>query len=528
MDHGGSNRQGLSVVDSGGKVGRVSFFSWRNAWDCLLGGIGVFSLCMIGEEFYKVSGTLAAPLWPSSGLALALLLLGGWRLFPAISLGTIAATQAFGDHLTFSIVDSLANTLESLVGWCLMTRLFGFSNSMCRIRDIIVLLLAGAPWGTMLSAILCTLGLVRIGAVKPDGIPLSSLLFWTGNVLGILVFTPLVLRVAQLVVVRSILRPSVGKILWFLLLTGVVVLGFDNRLTAHSILYPLAYLSFPMLVWLAVDYRKDVTFAVALVTTMATAFTAFGKGPLIRYDPMATYAEMTVYIMIYSVSCLILMAAMEESQTNSNLALDLRLNSARKESELRHIRTSLNPHFLFNSLNTIKSLTSENPEKAKAAIVCLSEILRSSLRMTRNDTIILSEELALIRSYLEMQQLRFGERLACEFRIDPTCELRELPPMLLHQLVENAVKHGVEKRTMPSTLTIEALFRDSMLFLRVSNQGILSDLGTDFGENEGLGLQAIREELSAIYGGKASFSIHSVENGTVLAELGIPCAGLES
>ena len=83
----------------------IPFFSRRNAMECLLGGIGIFTLCMLGQEFYKVAGTLAAPLWPSSGLALALLLLRGWRLFPAITLGTIAATQTFGDNPIFPSQD---------------------------------------------------------------------------------------------------------------------------------------------------------------------------------------------------------------------------------------------------------------------------------------------------------------------------------------------------------------------------------------------------------------------------------------
>ena len=86
-----------SFKDKGRDGSGIPFLSLRNALECLFGGIGIFVLCMIGQEFYKVSGTLAAPLWPSSGFALALLLLRGWRLFPAISLGTIAATQTFGD-----------------------------------------------------------------------------------------------------------------------------------------------------------------------------------------------------------------------------------------------------------------------------------------------------------------------------------------------------------------------------------------------------------------------------------------------
>jgi sensor histidine kinase YesM len=492
----------------------IPFFSWRNVWECLLGAVGIFMLCMIGEEFYKVSGTLAAPLWPSSGLALALLLLGGWRLFPAISFGTIAATQAFGDHLMFSIIGSLANTLESLIGWFLMTHLFGFSNTMCRIRDIIVMILAGAPWGTLVSAILCTFGLVQIGAVKPAGIPLSSLLFWTGNVLGILVFTPLALRIAQLLRIRSSLRLSGRRLLWFLILTIVVLIGFSNRFTAHSILYPLAYLSFPILVWLSVELRKDVTFAVALVTTLATGFTAFGMGPLIRYDPMATYAEMTVFIMIYSISCLILMAAMEESTTNSKLALNLQLASARKEAELRNLRTSLNPHFLFNSLNTIKSLTTEDSAKAQSAIVGLSDLLRASLRMTRAERVPLREELSVIRAYLELQKIRHEERLDWSMQDDPSCHDLPIPPMIFHQLVENAVKHGVEYSKERTFILVKACIRGKHVHLLVENTGTLPKEYSD-----GIGLQSIREELRALYGENAAFSLGSTHDGKVIAEI---------
>ena len=105
----------------------IPFFSWRNARECLVGALGIALLCWVGESFYKVSGTLAAPLWPSSGLALGLLLACGWRLFPAISLGTMTATTVFGDPHLFSLFGSVANTLESLTGWYLMTRVFGFS-----------------------------------------------------------------------------------------------------------------------------------------------------------------------------------------------------------------------------------------------------------------------------------------------------------------------------------------------------------------------------------------------------------------
>lgn len=408
----------------------IPFWSLRNARDCLFGGLGIFALCMIGQVFYKVAGTLAAPLWPSSGLALALLLLGGWRLFPAITLGTIAATQTFGDHLIFSLAGSLANTLESLVGWFLMIRVFGFSNSMSRVRDLLVLMLAGTPWGAMVSALLCTLGLVATGEVKPGMIHLSCLLFWTGNVLGILIFTPFVLRVSQRWRAGTLAKFTPKGLLWTAILCGVMVLGFTLENTAHTGLIALAYLSFHLLVWLSYAWRRDVTLVLALITVLMVAFTATGHGPLLRFYPMATYAEMTIFVAIYGISCLILMAAVEEGRVSSALALELRLSAVRKEAELRAIRANLNPHFLFNSLNTIKALVSVDSAEAQRAIVDLSQLLRSSLRMTRSESVPLSEELAVTRTYLDLQKRRFEERLTTRLTVGPGTENVMVPPML--------------------------------------------------------------------------------------------------
>ena len=503
----------------------IPFFSLRNARDCFLGGLGIFTLCMVGQEFYKVSETLAAPLWPSSGLALALLLLGGWRLFPAITLGTIAATQTFGDNLIFSVAGSLANTIESLVGWFLMTRVFGFSNSLLTIRDIMVLMLAGAPWGTMVSAILCTLGLLATGDVKPEGVPLSAFLFWTGNVLGILIFTPLILRVCQRWNEKALLKTTFKGIFWTAALVGIVVFGFSMKDTAKNGYIPLAYLSFPLMVWLSFAWGRDVTLALGLVTTMMTAFTVAGHGPLLRCNPSGTYAEMTIFIAVYAISCLVVMAAVEEGAQSSRLLLENRLSSARKEAELRSIRTNLNPHFLFNSLNTIKALVVNDAAKAQHAIVELSRLLRSSLRMTRSESVPLGEELSVIRAYLDLQTMRFESRLEASVIVGPETEQLAVPPMLLHQLVENAIKHGIEPSASGGVIRVETRLEKDRLLLIVCNTGSVASHAN--GDSAGIGHSLIREELQALYGDAASFTIEtrpgeSGKNSMVVAEIGIP------
>lgn len=493
----------------------IPFFSLRNARECLLGALGIYTLCMIGQEFYKVAGTLAAPLWPSSGLALALLLLGGWRLFPSISLGTIAATQSFGDNMIFSLAGSLANTLESLIGWFLMIQIFGFSNSMTRVRDLLVLMLAGAPWGTMLSAIICTLGLVATGAVTPTGIPLSSLLFWTGNVLGIVIFTPLILRLSERIKERTLFVFSFGGVLWILFVTAIIFFGFSMKGDVYA---PLAYLSFPFLIWLAFAWQKDVTFPLALVVLLMIAMTSMGHGPMAeKHNPFATYSQMTMFIFIYSISCLLLMTAVEESKSQEQSALEHRIASHRKEAELRGIRANLNPHFLFNSLNAIKSLIPEDPAKARMAVISLSDLLRTSLRLTKKERVTLREELTMIRSYLDLQRIRHEQRLDCSIDEDHSSLDCLIPPMLFHQLVENAIKHGVESSTESTPIRIRSALEGSSLLLSVENTGRL-----DLGHESGLGLHSIRKELSVLYGDRAAFTLRESPNHSVVAEIRLP------
>jgi LytS/YehU family sensor histidine kinase len=137
--------------------------------------------------------------------------------------------------------------------------------------------------------------------------------------------------------------------------------------------------------------------------------------------------------------------------------------------------------------------------------------------MSRREKVSLREELSVIKSYLELQKMRHEQRLSWEFRIDPGCEEIALPPMLFHQLVENAVKHGVEQSSCESIILLEACMTAERLLLRVSNPGNLCESMT-----EGTGLHAIREELETLYGGEATFTIHKDPEGQVVSELTIP------
>jgi hypothetical protein len=194
-----------------------------------------------------------------------------------------------------------------------------------------------------------------------------------------------------------------------------------------------------------------------------------------------------------------------------------RIKAELRESELRHLRASLNPHFLFNSLNVLKSLIIEDVTMAQQAVISLAKILRSSLKTTRQPQVPLREELEVVRAYIDLQKLRYENRLDISLVVDQAAESFLLPPMLLHQLLENAIKHGMEKKLSSQGIQIHAFLEEENLVLITTNPGIY-----DAGADEGIGLQSIRKQLNSLYGASASFEIANAELGLVRARIKIP------
>ena len=133
--------------------------------------------------------------------------------------------------------------------------------------------------------------------------------------------------------------------------------------------------------------------------------------------------------------------AVEASRSAERRALEARVLA--REAELKALRAQVDPHFLFNSLNAVAALAGGDPAAARRMALMLADFLRQSLRLVERATIPLDEELALVRAYLAIEQVRFGERLAVAERLDPAAGVVPVPPLLLQPLVENAVKHGI-------------------------------------------------------------------------------------
>lgn len=197
----------------------------------------------------------------------------------------------------------------------------------------------------------------------------------------------------------------------------------------------------------------------------------------------------------------------------------LKLEALVKELELKTIKAHINPHFIFNSLNGIRALIDEDPNRARNAITELSNILRSSMQTDKLESVSLEKELNIVKDYLALENMRFEDRLRVEYEIDEDTLDQPVPPMMLQTLVENAIKHGISKQISGGKIRIVSDFKDHYHELAVQNTGKLVN-GTVKGE--GFGLPSTLNRLSLLYGEKARFSIKQVTSEIVEARVLLP------
>ena len=196
----------------------------------------------------------------------------------------------------------------------------------------------------------------------------------------------------------------------------------------------------------------------------------------------------------------------------------LKLEALVKSLELKTIKSHINPHFIFNALNSIRALIDENPAHARDAITALSNILRSSMVSESQETISLERELNIVKDYLALELIRFEDRLSIKYEIPGEVLHFQIPPMMLQTLVENSIKHGISKSLRPGEIMIHASKHDQVLQLRVLNTGklILTD------NTEGFGLQSTESRLNLIFGNQAQFNISQKDEDHVEACVTIP------
>jgi two-component system, LytTR family, sensor histidine kinase AlgZ len=199
--------------------------------------------------------------------------------------------------------------------------------------------------------------------------------------------------------------------------------------------------------------------------------------------------------------------AFEQSRESERQTLELQLLA--QDAELRALRAQIDPHFLFNSLNSISALTTSDPVKARTMVILLAEFFRNSLDLGTKNRIPLTEELSLINKFLTIEQIRFGSRLQAQQDIEQqTLECR-IPPLLLQPLIENAVRHGISQLLEGGTITLRTRLHNGRLNITIENPfdpDYVPKKGT------GLGVKNVRSRIQTLYGNEGRIDIEKKNN----------------
>jgi LytS/YehU family sensor histidine kinase len=195
---------------------------------------------------------------------------------------------------------------------------------------------------------------------------------------------------------------------------------------------------------------------------------------------------------------------------------EVRLQLALREAELRALEAQINPHFLFNCLNSIRALVVENPAIAQDMLTRFANILRYNLNRDVHHTVSLASEMEVVSDYLALEAVRLEDRLRVQVTIAPDAARMQVPPMLLQMLVENAMKHGIAKVPGGGDLAIRAAVENESLAIEVLNTGRLEESN---GDGTKLGLKNTRDRLRILYGEKASLELANRDGGVAATVL---------
>jgi LytS/YehU family sensor histidine kinase len=206
-------------------------------------------------------------------------------------------------------------------------------------------------------------------------------------------------------------------------------------------------------------------------------------------------------------------------RSKKNEVEKIKLSSSVKEFEAKILRSQLNPHFMFNALNSIRALVLENPERAQVSVTRLSNILRNSLLADRRRTVTLEEELKTVQDYLALEKIRYEDRLNVQMNIEPAALSVQVPPMMVQTLVENAVKHGISKPLKGGFIQVDAHTTGEFAYISIRNTGVLQQINSD-----GFGLVNTTQRLALTFGSQSRFEIKQESAEVVCAQLIIPLA----
>jgi hypothetical protein len=231
-----------------------------------------------------------------------------------------------------------------------------------------------------------------------------------------------------------------------------------------------------------------------------------------------------ILLYLLAASAHYLVIAFEESREAQKRTLEMQVLA--REAELKALRAQIDPHFLFNSLNSISALTVADPQGARRMCLLLADFLRSSLALGAKQQISVSEEFRLVDSFLEIERIRYGRRLTVERNIDAECSECLLPPLLIQPLVENAIRHGIAPLVEGGAIGIEARRENGVITIRIDNPVDPLSTGGSGARNTpagaGLGLENVRSRLTKLFPHEATVDV-SNGGGSFQVLLRFPC-----
>ena len=238
------------------------------------------------------------------------------------------------------------------------------------------------------------------------------------------------------------------------------------------------------------------------------------------FRPVVIMVNIFVSFLFYSLWSMLYFLFHFLDNYNQSLKYQAKIN----EIQLNHLKSQLSPHFIFNALNSVRALVDEEPSKAKVAITQLSNILRFSLMMDKKRIIDFENEFNTVKDYLNLESIRFEERLVIKYDIEQAAYDYKIPPMMLQTIVENAIKHGISNKLKGGLIEIkcsEGITDD--LYIQVKNSGQLRTNSLNKKKvGEGHGITNTIQRLKLIYGNRASFKIFNSGSDFVITEIKIP------
>ena len=296
---------------------------------------------------------------------------------------------------------------------------------------------------------------------------------------------------------------------------GYLISSFIYTMCIGFTIHTLIVFAFPRITKLPTVYRLSLLLMLFLVGGLAGtgisvaihklvfnySFTINDYSRLLSFNLFLSIIFGSIAVLYFTLKA---NAERMESELKEKELNEEKLTRLKMKAELEALQAKINPHFLFNTLNSIASLISENPKAAESTVEKLSELFRYTLQCTANSTVKLTEELEIVRSYLQIEKIRFGNRLEFEIICDDRLNNFDVPALLIQPLVENSIKHALAFELHGGSICVEAKQIDNECHISVTDSGKGFAAETD---ETGFGLKSVRERLKLLYGNKATLNV---------------------